>query len=103
MNQVIAEAPWPVGVVPRGTHEWKKFVNPDELKGWVKEGLVRVRARGSKDGKDGAAATTAGGSEVLKGMKWKCSGVMYFPGLGWRIVGGSESWGNYFWAVRRGV
>ncbi|KAL5362146.1 S-adenosyl-L-methionine-dependent methyltransferase [Aspergillus floccosus] len=93
VNQVIAEAPWPVGVVPRGTHEWSKFVNPAELEGWVQEGLMRVA--------DGKAAR--GGSEALRGMRWKCAGVMYFPGLGWKIVSGSEEWGNYFWAVRRGT
>ena len=92
VNQVIAEAPWPVGVVPRGTHEWSKFVNPAELEGWVQEGLMRVA--------DGKAARAGG--EALRGMRWKCAGVMYFPGLGWRIVSGSEEWGNYFWAVRRG-
>ncbi|KAK1138954.1 Hexaprenyldihydroxybenzoate methyltransferase, mitochondrial [Aspergillus melleus] len=63
VNQVIAEAPWPIGVVPRGTHDWAK--------------------------------STA--------MQWKCSGVMYFPGIGWKIVSGSENWGNYFWAVRKGL
>ncbi|PYI00206.1 ubiquinone biosynthesis O-methyltransferase, partial [Aspergillus sclerotiicarbonarius CBS 121057] len=41
VNQVIAEAPWPVGVVPKGTHEWSKFVNPGELQAWVQEGLMR--------------------------------------------------------------
>ncbi|EAW10485.1 3-demethylubiquinone-9 3-methyltransferase [Aspergillus clavatus NRRL 1] len=93
VNQVIAEAPWPIGVVPRGTHEWSKFVNPDELEGWVQEGLMRAR--------DGAAVRA--GSEALRDMRWKCTGVMYFPGLGWKLVPGSESWGNYFWAVRKGV
>ncbi|KAE8348648.1 S-adenosyl-L-methionine-dependent methyltransferase [Aspergillus coremiiformis] len=93
VNQVIAEAPWPVGVVPRGTHEWSKFVNPDELYGWAQEGLMR-----SQDG-----AASHGGSDALQGMRWKCSGVMYFPGLGWKLVPGSEDWGNYFWAVRKSV
>ncbi|RAL04017.1 3-demethylubiquinone-9 3-methyltransferase [Aspergillus ibericus CBS 121593] len=93
VNQVIAEAPWPVGVVPKGTHEWSKFVNPGELQAWVQEGLMR--------GADGGARR--GGSEVLEGMSWRCEGVVYFPGLGWKIVKGSESWGNYFWAVRKGV
>jgi hypothetical protein len=23
--------------------------------------------------------------------------------LGWKMVPGSESWGNYFWAVKKGV
>lgn len=93
VNQVIAEAPWPIGVVPRGTHEWSKFLNPDEVKAWVQEGLMR--------GRDGVVGRA--GSEALQGSTWKCEGVMYFPGLGWKIVKGSEDWGNYFWAVRKGV
>ncbi|KAI9038897.1 3-demethylubiquinone-9 3-methyltransferase [Aspergillus affinis] len=88
VNQVIAEAPWPIGVVPRGTHDWAKFVNPDELRGWAKEGL--------------ASSTSTSGSGSAS-MQWKCSGVMYFPGIGWKFVSGSENWGNYFWAVRKGV
>lgn len=94
MNQVIAEAPWPIGVVPRGTHEWNKFVNPEEVRAWAQEGLMRGKDRGT---------VRAGAAEALEGMRWKCEGVMYFPGLGWRVVGGSEDWGNYFWAVRKGA
>jgi BRCA1-associated protein len=52
-------------------------------------------------GRDGTAEKA--GSEALQGSMWKCEGVMYFPGLGWKIVKGSEDWGNYFWAVRKGV
>jgi polyprenyldihydroxybenzoate methyltransferase/3-demethylubiquinol 3-O-methyltransferase len=84
VNQVIAEAPWPVGVVPRGTHEWGKFVNPDEVKAWALRGLA-----------DGDAAR--------HGDMWKCVGVMYLPGFGWKMVDGSECWGNYFWGVRKGL
>lgn len=93
INQVIAEAPWPIGVVPRGTHEWGKFVNPDEVKTWVVEGLRDA---------SGAGDAGAGKSVGAEGMMWACEGVMYFPGLGWRMVNGSEDWGNYFWGVRRG-
>ncbi|KAL2835149.1 S-adenosyl-L-methionine-dependent methyltransferase [Aspergillus cavernicola] len=96
VNQVIAEAPWPIGVVPKGTHEWRKFVNPDELEAWASEGLMR-----SSDLERDSVMRS--GSEALQGMQWKCAGVVYFPGLGWKFVPGSESWGNYFWAVRRGV
>lgn len=85
VNQLIAEAPWPIGVVPRGTHEWSKFVNPDELRSWAGLGL------------DAAGS----GSSARQPLRWKCTGVMYFPGLGWKMVAGSETWGNYFWAVRR--
>lgn len=93
VNQVIAEAPWPVGVVPRGTHQWNKFANPDEVKGWVMRGLA--------DGNAADSGTTAAGQR--QGDMWKCAGVMYFPGFGWRMVDGSECWGNYFWGVRRGL
>ncbi|KAL4919954.1 3-demethylubiquinone-9 3-methyltransferase [Aspergillus aurantiobrunneus] len=96
VNQVIAEAPWPIGVVPRGTHEWRKFVNPEELEGWASEGLMRC-----VDLERNSVMRSGGGA--LKGMKWKCTGVIYFPGLGWKFVPGSENWGNYFWAVKRGV
>ena len=95
INQVIAEAPWPVGVVPRGTHDWAKFVNPDELEGWVQEALMR--------GADRGVTVRGGGSALGEGMRWCVGGVVYFPGVGWKMVSGSESWGNYFWAVRKGV
>ncbi|KAJ5772920.1 hypothetical protein N7457_007816 [Penicillium paradoxum] len=92
LNQVIAEAPWPIGVVPRGTHEWSKFVNPPEVKGWLQEGLMRVADTG----------VSRGGSAQVEGMNWKCVGAIYVPGIGWKMVPGSEDWGNYFWAVRKG-
>ncbi|KAL2870857.1 3-demethylubiquinone-9 3-methyltransferase [Aspergillus lucknowensis] len=96
INQVIAEAPWPVGVVPKGTHEWRKFVNPDELESWAREGLMRC-----SDLEQGSVMRS--GSGALRGMRWKCAGVVYFPGLGWNFVPGSDCWGNYFWAIRKGV
>ncbi|PYH96212.1 3-demethylubiquinone-9 3-methyltransferase [Aspergillus ellipticus CBS 707.79] len=92
VNQVIAEAPWPIGVVPKGTHEWSKFVNPGELEGWVQEGLMR--------GEDGVVSR--GGTRAVEKASWRCEGVVYFPGVGWRLVKGSETWGNYFWAVKKG-
>ncbi|KAF3481303.1 3-demethylubiquinone-9 3-methyltransferase [Arthroderma uncinatum] len=76
VNQVIAEAPWPIGVVPKGTHEWNKFVNPEELHEW---------------------AEIEGSSNI----EWTCVGAMYAPGLGWKMVPGSEKWGNYFWGIRK--
>ncbi|KAJ5784677.1 uncharacterized protein N7503_009889 [Penicillium pulvis] len=93
LNQVIAEAPWPIGVVPRGTHEWNKFVNPSELHAWSQEALIRAAD----------TAVTRAGAAALEGSKWKCVGTIYVPGLGWKIVPGSEDWGNYFWAIKRGV
>jgi 2-polyprenyl-6-hydroxyphenyl methylase/3-demethylubiquinone-9 3-methyltransferase len=114
INQVIAEAPWPIGVVPPGTHEWSKFVNPDELKGWAEDALVRDESRTKsttvREAREGAAAGGGGGAEPLRGepvskaytrATWKCVGTVYAPGLGWKLVPGSESWGNYFWGIQK--
>ncbi|KKZ63460.1 2-polyprenyl-6-hydroxyphenyl methylase/3-demethylubiquinone-9 3-methyltransferase [[Emmonsia] crescens] len=94
VNQVIAEAPWPIGVVPRGTHEWGKFVNDGEVKSWVGKGLREI------DGLRVDGGRNEGGMD--DGMRWKCVGAMYFPGLGWKMIPGTEKLGNYFWAVQRG-
>lgn len=64
-NKVVAEAPWLVGVVPSGTHEWSKFVNADELKG-----LMRAQNEASRRSR----------SKALDGMRWKC--VFYVLGVG---------------------
>ncbi|PTB69059.1 ubiquinone biosynthesis O-methyltransferase [Trichoderma citrinoviride] len=61
-------------IVPKGTHDWNKYVNEEELRGF------------------------------LAGKGWdsaKVVGVVYVPGLGWREVKGSEKVGNYFFAVRK--
>lgn len=62
------------GMVPRGTHDWNMFLTHEELKGF------------------------------LAGKGWesaKVVGVVYVPGLGWKVVQGSEWVGNYFFAVRK--
>ncbi|KAK8213790.1 hexaprenyldihydroxybenzoate methyltransferase mitochondrial precursor [Phyllosticta capitalensis] len=64
-----------LGIVPRGTHDWNKYINEDELTKWFSK---------------------QEGWESPKVM-----GVMYIPGFGWKEVKGSEDWGNYFFAVRR--
>jgi len=64
-----------VGIVPRGTHDWDKYINEDELRGHF------LRQRGWNS------------PQVM--------GVVYVPGLGWREVTGSEKVGNYFWGIRR--
>ncbi|OCK81181.1 hexaprenyldihydroxybenzoate methyltransferase mitochondrial precursor, partial [Lepidopterella palustris CBS 459.81] len=64
-----------LGIVPRGTHEWAKYVNEGELREWFER------------------------REGWGGMK--SMGVVYLPGLGWREVPGGEGWGNYFFGVRR--
>jgi polyprenyldihydroxybenzoate methyltransferase/3-demethylubiquinol 3-O-methyltransferase len=73
ITNVIAEDV--LGIVPRGTHDWKKYINEEELRGWFtkREGWGSPRAMG----------------------------VMYVPGIGWREVPGGENVGNYFFGVRR--
>lgn len=66
-----------LGIVPKGTHEWAKYVNEDELRGYFAK----------EPGWDGASVRSLG--------------VMYVPGLGWKEVKGGEGWGNYFFAVKR--
>ncbi|KXX76837.1 Ubiquinone biosynthesis O-methyltransferase, mitochondrial [Madurella mycetomatis] len=65
-----------LGVVPKGTHDWAKYVNVEELEAYF---------RG-------------------KGGRWgdiRVMGVVYVPGLGWREVKGGEKVGNYFLGVQR--
>lgn len=63
-----------LGVVPKGTHDWNKYINEDELR------------------------------HYLRGQGWGnpvVQGVIYVPGLGWKQIEGSEKIGNYFLGVRR--
>ncbi|TAQ90653.1 hypothetical protein B7494_g1023 [Chlorociboria aeruginascens] len=62
-------------IVPRGTHDWEKYINEDELRGYF-----------------------------LKERGWnspRVMGVVYVPGLGWNEVSGSEKVGNYFFGIRK--
>ena len=64
-----------VRIVPRGTHDWDKYINEDELRG-----------------------------HFLKERGWnspRVMGVVYLPGLGWKEVSGSERVGNYFFGIRK--
>ncbi|KAH6647667.1 3-demethylubiquinone-9 3-O-methyltransferase [Truncatella angustata] len=63
-------------IVPRGTHDWQKYVNEEELRTHF---LTQRQGWGEP----------------------RCMGVIYVPGVGWREVQGSEKVGNYFFAVRR--
>ena len=63
-------------IVPRGTHEWGKYINPEELRGWF----------GKRNG---------------EWEDFRVEGCVYVPGFGWKIVNGSEDYGNYFFGVRR--
>lgn len=65
-----------LGIVPKGTHDWNKYINEEELRRYF----------------------------VDKGWNSpRVMGVVYVPGVGWREVQGSEKVGNYFFAVRRNV
>lgn len=64
-----------LGIVPRGTHDWNQYINVDEMRRWAER-------------QSDFAEFTA-------------MGVVYVPGFGWKEVGGSESWGNYFFALKR--
>lgn len=64
-----------LGIVPKGTHDWEKYINEEELRNY----FARKEGWGSP----------------------RVMGVVYVPGLGWREVPGSENVGNYFFAVRR--
>lgn len=67
-------------IVPRGTHDWAKYINEEELRSWF---LADIDAQG---------------------QGWnspRVMGVVYVPGLGWKQVAGSERIGNYFFGIRR--
>ncbi|KAL1859597.1 hypothetical protein VTK73DRAFT_7531 [Phialemonium thermophilum] len=64
-----------LGMVPPGTHDWRKYVNEDELRDFF------------------AAKAGWGNPRVM--------GVVYVPGLGWKEVSGSEKVGNYFFGIRK--
>jgi ubiquinone biosynthesis O-methyltransferase len=62
-------------IVPKGTHDWKKYLNEKELRDWFskRKGWESPRAMG----------------------------VMYVPGLGWKEVPRGEDIGNYFFGIRK--
>ncbi|PNH61855.1 hypothetical protein VD0002_g6036 [Verticillium dahliae] len=66
-----------LGIVPKGTHDWNKYINDAELTAWFA-------------GQSGWASP-------------RIMGVVYVPGVGWREVAGSEKVGNYFFAFRREI
>ncbi|KAF1984253.1 hexaprenyldihydroxybenzoate methyltransferase mitochondrial precursor [Aulographum hederae CBS 113979] len=72
----IVAAEQVLGIVPRGTHDWRKYVDEGEMREFFE------RMGGWGEG--------------------RCMGVVYVPGVGWREVKGSEGVGNYFFGVRKG-
>lgn len=64
-----------LGIVPKGTHDWRKYINEEEMR-----------------------------KHFSKRREWdspRVMGVVYVPGVGWKEVPGSEKVGNYFFAVRK--
>jgi 2-polyprenyl-6-hydroxyphenyl methylase/3-demethylubiquinone-9 3-methyltransferase len=41
----IIGAEYVLGWLPKGTHQWEKFITPDELEGWMSESRLSVKAR----------------------------------------------------------
>lgn len=72
-TKVVAESL--LRVVPRGTHDWYKYINRDELANWFSH-------------KEEWATPVA-------------MGVLYVPGLGWKFVPNSERLGNYFFGIQK--
>ncbi|KAJ4403735.1 Hexaprenyldihydroxybenzoate methyltransferase, mitochondrial [Neurospora sp. IMI 360204] len=68
-----------LGIVPKGTHDWNKYINEYELRGYFEETEEKRRFWGRP----------------------RAMGVVYVPGLGWKEVPGSEKVGNYFLGVQR--
>lgn len=68
-----------VRLVPRGTHDWGKYINDHELHAFFQNH--------SDWGRDGILS----------------QGCVYLPGLGWKMVDGSEKFGNYFFGVRKNI
>ena len=64
-------------IVPRGTHDWERYINEEELRRWF----------AGQDGWD----------------RPRSMGAVYVPGLGWREVQGGERLGNYFFAIQKGI
>lgn len=64
-----------VRLVPRGTHDWAQYLNEEELSAWFRQ-------------QGGWSSKTS-------------RGVMYVPGVGWKMVEGGERWGNYFFGIRK--
>lgn len=65
------------GIVPRGTHDWSKYINEYELQEWFQK---------------------RPGWDLPRAL-----GVVYVPGIGWKEITGSQKMGNYFFGIRRTV
>lgn len=77
-TKVVAEEI--VRLVPRGTHDWGKYVNEHELRAFF-----RAQEGWGSDG------------------ELKSQGCVYIPGWNWKMVQGGERWGNYFFGVQKNL
>lgn len=75
-TKLIAEEA--IRLVPRGTHDWNKYINEAELRNFCQAWVGW--------GSDGGVMS---------------QGVIYVPALGWKTIPGAEQWGNYFFGIRR--
>jgi polyprenyldihydroxybenzoate methyltransferase/3-demethylubiquinol 3-O-methyltransferase len=75
-TKLIAEAPF-IGIVPPGTHDWNKYINPAQLQRYFS--ITEPGVWGS----------------------FKTQGVIYVPALGWKLVKNSETFGNYFFGIQK--
>ncbi|KAI9758837.1 MAG: hypothetical protein M4579_002783 [Chaenotheca gracillima] len=91
-----------VGLVPRGTHDWNKYVLETELRAWFSKSreLRRVENDEKSEGLEWSTAKRRSGAGAEE-WDMRSQGVIYVPGIGWRAVDGGEQWGNYFFGVRR--
>ena len=78
-TKLIAEQA--IRLVPRGTHDWRKYINEAELRRFFQ----------ARDGWGGN-----GGNGGVRSQ-----GVIYVPALGWKTIPGAEQWGNYFFGIRK--
>lgn len=69
-----------IRLVPEGTHDWGKYINEQELRGFLQAQKGWGQDRGVRS-----------------------QGCLYVPGLGWKMVEGSDKWGNYFFGVRKNL
>lgn len=94
-TKIVAEAPWPIGVVPQGTHDWNKYVNPAEIRQWVeKESKDETIELSRDDASDGEVTGDKYGSVIIEGC-------IYLPLVGWKWVDKSADYGNYFFGVQK--
>ena len=75
-TKIIAEDV--INLVPKGTHDWGKYINERELTNFF-------------CGQEGWGT----------GAGPKSQGCLYIPSMGWMFVDGGERWGNYFFGIRK--